>query len=257
MLLKGLAALVGLVAGPAAATLPPPVPPCAGAPVPAYASLAAPPAVALWRDADLPAGWQPPACTGMRGAPPALYVALAARFEEPGGTAALLERMARISGLREVRYWSASRQRWQPMLNDAQALAAADARATRPDFTVDEVTSRREVHFVEDQSDLLGPVVQRLTLRELTPDRLVLEVANASPVRIAFIQVLPPGGSASLFTIERESGNVWRYYTLTRVETAGFGSFGPPDASYVNRADAIFRWVAGQPTEHDAPLAPD
>jgi hypothetical protein len=112
----------------------PPVPPCAGSPQPAWTSVDAPPAVVIWHPEDLPNGWQPAPCSGLKVADAAVLVGLAGSFREPGGLAAILRRLGAVSQQVGIRYWSTRRQAWRPMLEDAAALTAPDAAARRADF---------------------------------------------------------------------------------------------------------------------------
>jgi hypothetical protein len=63
------------------------------------------------------------------------------------------------------------------------------------------------------------------------------------------------GDIQSAVFLERRSPGVWNFYSLTRTRMAS--SFMPTggDASYINRAVAFYRLVAGVPTDQEPAAA--
>jgi hypothetical protein len=98
---------LAVAAGFAVAT-PLPTPPCGTAPVPAYASPGAQPAMAILRAEELDKSvWQPSSCTGWPAASRSrVVVAIAGLVHLAGGPETLLARAGAVSTLRTVRYWS-------------------------------------------------------------------------------------------------------------------------------------------------------
>ena len=121
----------------------PPVPPCAGTPVPAFPAADAPPAVELWHPDDLPEGWKPPACTGL--APPAgaLFVALAGTFRHDGDATSLLARLGAVSTHTGILYWDVGSAAYAPMLIEASALSAPDPTGAPAGFPARGAPGRR------------------------------------------------------------------------------------------------------------------
>lgn len=264
-----LAALAG-VAGPTIASRAaraseaaarPPVPPCAGdgPTAPAFAPEGPVPAVSLWRAGELPAGWAPPACAGWeaRDVEGATVFALAGRFRHPGDADSLLVRVGALSKQTELRFWNAGKGRWTQMYKRSEALSGPDPSATRPDFAAEEMTAGTRLRFVQDDPDPLGPVVQGMTVRERAADRLVITTRNESPAKFYGVPVLAAGGLEAYFQVERDAGDVWRYYALTRVRLLVPDTMAPPPEDYVNQGVSLFRFLASMPTDAGPPALPE
>ena len=124
----------------APAAEPPPVPPCAGDPLPAVPSPDAAPTLALWHAADLPQGWAPAACSGLGALAGGVVVALSGSFRHAGEMSDLLAKLGAISTHTGILYWNVADAAWRPVLADATALASADPEARRPDFVPAEIS---------------------------------------------------------------------------------------------------------------------
>jgi hypothetical protein len=253
MRLTPLLALPALLLMPATARALP-VPPCAGAAYPPPAAVGAPPAVEAWLAGELPAGWRPPACLGWPG--DGSYVAAAGRFAVPGGVDTLAARVGGIAAMGGLRYWSVSREAWQPLYDRSTAVTGPDGATPRGDFAADELGAGAAVHILQDPGDRVGPMVQRLTVLERDADALEIEIVNVTAGEALLLEVIPAGGLRSRVRLDREDGDVWRYYALTRVDDILPGPLRPPRASWINRAVALYRWVAGIPSDQEPPAAP-
>lgn len=231
-----------------------PVPPCAGAAFPAYAVLGHAPQVRVWEPDELAADWRPPACLGWPAAEHAVLVAAAGRMRSDG-VEGLLGRIAEISALPEIRFWSVMREAWQPLFKTASAVTGPDGRARRADFAAAELVTGAQLYMLADQNDPLDAIVQRLSVVERGPDRLVIELENVSSGHMALMEILPVGGARTLLHMQREAGDVWTFYSLIRVADRAPELLSPPRASWVNRAAALYRWFAGIPTDQEPPPA--
>ena len=237
---------------PGAAELP--QPPCGAAPEPHYpaAAGARSNAVALQVKADAP-HWAPPACTGWSPAGEHGYhtlVGLAGRFRlAPGqGSDAILHRLGAISAMRQVRFWSDRAGDWRPFATEATALTGPDPAAPRPDFSAAEMQSGRPLYFLQRPNRLSGEVVYRMHVAQVGPDRVLVHTENVTPVRLFFVTLFQPGALQTVQVAERLSGTDWGFYLLSRSTEAGTNPLVEGHlSSYVNRADAVFRLVAGQP----------
>jgi len=232
-----------------------PRPPCGAVPSPAYASLGGLPTVRVWTGREL-TGWTPPACTGWRAAPSRLLVATAGRFHHRDGALDLLARFGAVSALTGVRYWSVSDRRWASLVTDASALRGPDATARRPDFTAAELASGEDRYFLQDDNRSTGAVVHRLRVRELTGDRLVAAMENVTPLRYLLLPLAGPGDLQSVHFLQRLAPEEWGYYGLARTDAEASRLLEGRAASYVNRAVALFRHLAGVPTDQEPPAAP-
>jgi hypothetical protein len=240
-----------------AVTLPEkPLPPCEGEPIPGYPALGAPPAITLLTAAD--AGrWTVPSCTAWHGNSASLVVGLAARFRSASDTDVLLSRIGAISSLRGVHYWSVTDKQWNAMFTRATALEGSNPEKPRGDFSAAELHSGRDLYFLAADNRSRYETVSRLRVSERDKGRIVIESDNVTPLRWLFTSFAAPGDVQTWYFLEHEAAESWRFYSLTRVQYGSLWFSGViPNASYVNRALAMYRYIAGIPTDRDPPAAP-
>jgi hypothetical protein len=230
-----------------------PRPPCGEAPQPAYAAPGGSPNVQTWSGGDLGPNWRPPHCVSWTSPGFGVLVALASSFADRGTAQDLLARFGRISRLTAIRYWSVTDQAWDPLVTSATALRGADSGQRRPDFAPAEMTEGSTLFFAQSDNRSSGDVVYRLLIRELRPDRLVIATENVTPVHKLFLTMFAPGELQSTYFLERRSPGVWTYYSLSRTSPDANPLAGGHAASYLNRAVALFRYVAGIPTDQEPP----
>jgi hypothetical protein len=242
----------------ALAALPHPVPPCAGSPTPDYPQVGQPPIIRVWRDSEI-RGWKPAECAGLGALDANSVIATAGRFRFAGGIDAIAERVARISALTSIKYFSVREEGWQPLFNASFALKDGPtnkpSQARRPDFTPDDLVPGRPLRFWQEENSLLSPVTYRLTVRERTEDRLVYTIVNEGAVKAMFLRAIEPGEMRQLYVVERDGGDIWRYYSLVDARTKT-GPFTLSARSYINRAAAYYRYIADIPTDLEPPAAP-
>ena len=232
-----------------------PVTPCGSNPYPAYASPGPLPALALWQAGELPAGWVPPACTGWAPRDDSIVFAVAGQFEHDGSFDALLARAGAFSRQTEIRRWNVKTGRWEQQYKASVALTGPDPDLRRPDFQPAEFVRGARLYFVQDDMESLGPIVHELTVRERSPERLVITTRNVNKGRAYLVPVLDPGGLEGFFMVEREAGSIWSYYSLTRVHLLVPDAMAPPPKDHLNKAVALFRFLAGIPTDTEPPAA--
>lgn len=234
-----------------------PQPPCAvRPPSPAYPAVDQPPNVSVWLEGDELSAWSPPPCTGWSAKRASLLLGIAARFHHAGEVDAFVARWAATSAFRSIEYWSASRQRWRNLFDEAYALSGPDPAARRTDFDPTELQVGRELFLLQDENGPIGEVVQRLTVRERASDRLVLEIENVSPGRLLMLSLIAAGDAQILIFLERHDAGSWNYYSLVRLSKVATVIDPARARSYVNRAVGLFRHIAGLPTDREPPLAP-
>jgi hypothetical protein len=244
-----------------------PQPPCSGAPPrPPYAEIDARPNVRAWSGDDIgrDSSWRPPPCVGWSTRDFTTLVALAARFHYDGGADGLLRRFGAISELTGVRYWSVNKGRWRGLLEEAHAMTG-DAREiedgkARADFSTTELRASREVYFYQNDYGPAGGAIYRMRLLEATPTRLVLAIENVTAVKMLFMTAFAPGALQSVYFLNllAPDEGIWGYYSLTRGTISHVGGLlaERQTASYVNRAAAVYRHIAGIPTDQEPPVAP-
>ena len=110
--------------------------------------------------------------------------------------------------------------------------------------------------YAQDDSGSSGSVVYRMRLHALAADRFVLAVDNVDPVRLVVVPLFEPGALKSLYVVERRSPGVWGYYSLGLVGHGASGLAESYPSSFANRAAALYRHIAGIPTDREPPAAP-
>ncbi len=250
--LAALVLVMGALLSSAAASSP--SPPCGGEAFPAYPSVGEPPAVQTWFGDGEGTDWTPPDCTEWRARGFATMIGMAARFHHDGGLDPLLSRIGGISESTRIRYWSVTRKRWRDLVDDAYALSSDDPDARRRDFSADELVPDKVLYFLREPNSPIGRTVFRMAVLERAADRVVLKVENSSPIRLFRVPLLAAGEQELVVFLERESESVWRFYSLTRTGE-GVVAWRARERmpSYVNRAVAEYRHLAGIPTDHEPP----
>ena len=235
-----------------------PKPPCnaaIAAQSPGYGLVDAMPAAGAWRDTDLRReGWQPPACLGWQG-DSRLIVALATRIHSPLSLDAMAERLTMASGHSSIRYWAASLQEWLPLVTDARVVGGPDGKARLSDPTRQALVPGRDFYYSEVM-EVIGRVVFRVRVLERTEDRLVLATENVTPIRVAIVTLFEPGALQVVWFLNHEEPDTWSLYEIVRASAASNSLVAGYPSSYLNRLDAVRRYLAGLRTDRDPPIAP-
>jgi hypothetical protein len=232
-----------------------PTPPCGSAAFPPYPDLENSPAVRSWDRAESGRDWTPPACTGWTDPGFTTLVVAVARFRHASGAEGLLRRIGAISEHAGIRYWSTSHKRWQTLIIGSHALSEATGDRRRGDFSPGELAEGKTLYF-QQEDNLAGKATYRMRIRSASPDRVVFDTENTGSIRYLLMPMFRPGDMQSITFLDRESKDVWRYYSITRTGrnanllTAGY------EASSINRAVAFFRYLAGIPTDLEPPASP-
>jgi len=231
-----------------------PKPPCGKEPIPPYPGLDDSASVKSWSKSDFGPDWRPPACTGWAAVGFTTLVTTVARFRHTSEAEGLLRHIGAISELAGMRYWSTTHKRWQTLIVDSYALTDLQPAQRRQDFTPDEMKEGKLLYF-EQVDNLSGKSVYRMHIAEASAERLVFDVENVSTVRYLFIPLLHPGEMQSIYFLDRESENVWRYYNIVRSGKTANQLIAGNEASWINRAVAFYRYLAGIPADQEPPAA--
>jgi hypothetical protein len=250
--------LVGLVGGLAGAAARAgddgPRLPCGAAPLPAYAEPGAPPNVRAWNGKAARA-WAPPACSGWAAMEADMLVAVAGSFRHEGEIDTLLVRIGAISTKTNVRYWSTTEKVWQPLVTDAFALSGPDPAQRRADFSAAQIAAGQTLYYAQSDNRTGGPSVYRERVVAADRERLLVESENVTPLKKMMVTLFEPGDMQTVYVIERRAPDAWNFYSLTRTRMASSLLPTGGEASYINRAIAFFRFVAGIPTDQEPPAA--
>jgi hypothetical protein len=197
----------------------------------------------------------PPACTGWTDSGFTMLVVTVARFPHTAGVEGLLRRVGAISERTGIRYWSITRKRWQTLVIKAYALSEAVGDRRRKDFSPDEMAEGDSLYF-QQEDNLSGKATYRMRIRIASHDRLVFDIENISTVQYFFIPIFRPGEMQSIYFFERESQDVWRYYSIVRTSKTASPLAAGNEASAINRAVAFYRYLTGMPSNKEPPASP-
>jgi hypothetical protein len=230
--------------------------PC-GLPGAGFGTVDEPPQVKVLNAGDLArTKWLPPTCTGWAVASnAALVVGVSGSFRFAGTLDELLKRIAAISTLPRVRYWSRTAGGWRPVATDASALSGPDIKKRRADFSPSEVVQGANLYYQEDDSRV-GEMLYRLSVRERNAERVVIATENLSAAKYLFVTVSGPGTLQSVMTLQRVAPGIWGAYFLSRLGERPSRLLPTPERSFVNRAVAAYRHIAGIPTDQEPPAEP-
>jgi hypothetical protein len=222
------------------AVLAAPTPPCDAEPSPSYGSADGMPRSGTWTGQDLRAAhWQPAACLRWTG-DSLLVAAVASRFRANDD---VFDRVGRVSAWSAVKYWSMSKQRWEPLV-----LATRQAQPPNPAIA-------GETLFVERDA-ASGEATYRMRVLERNARRLVVATENVTPIKVMLVTAFPPGSLQTVTFVQKEGGDLWSTYQLTRVGTGASSLVLNHPGSFLNRLEAIRRFLAGRPSDDAPPLAP-
>jgi hypothetical protein len=231
-----------------------PRPPCGGETIPPYPDLDASPVVKFWDRAALGSDWTPPACTGWTTSGFSTLVTTTARFRHASGAQGLLRRIGAISELAGVRYWSTTRKQWHTLIVEAHAVSGPTRDQRRNDFTPDELAREQVLYFLQ-QDNVSGKATYRMRIISASPDRIVFDMENVSAMKYAFLTLFSPGEMQSIYFLDRESDDIWRYYSIFRTGKKASSLTTGHEASSINRAVAYYRHLTGIPTDKEPPAA--
>lgn len=196
-------------------------------------------------------------CSGWMTGPTSLMVALAGHFTSGSDAGAMLARIGMISALRDVRYWSVTEKKWNSLFISATSVSSANPSAPRGDFATSEFHTGSDLYFLTSDNRLTKDMVMRLRTKDVGPRSIVLETTNITPVSWLAFTLVPAGDMQTLYFLERQPDGSWQFYSLTRVLNASsLLSHLVTGPSYVNRSVAMYRYIAGIPTDRDPPAAP-
>lgn len=246
MMLRRVAVLISLVLPLSAIAAP--MPPCGRPPEPSFGAEGEAPKAKIWTEDELAREhWQPAACLHWAGETK-LAVAVAGTFRT---SANVFDRMSDVSAWPGIKYWSATKQQWRPLV---VAAAAVDSTGNHLDGAPASLQAGQERLFVE-RGELSGDTTYAMRVLERTDRRMVVAVENVSPIKIAILTIFEPRGLQTVTVVEREDGGVWRTYQITRVGSGGSSTALKYQGSYLNRLEAVRRYAAGQRTDQEPPLA--
>jgi hypothetical protein len=184
-------------------------------------------------------------------------VALAGQVVVGGGADALLARAGAVSTMRGIRYWSVRDGGWRTLVLEATALSGpGPAAASRADFGLEELGDGGTYHY-RVLERRVGAVAYALRVLEQSPGRLVVSIDSSSAVRTFGLPLFAPGTLQTVVFAERDASvapDAWRVYLLSRIDLQGSSVLAAgTQASVANRGLALFRHLAGLPSDREPP----
>ncbi|MGL6112200.1 MAG: DUF6675 family protein, partial [Rubrivivax sp.] len=229
--------------------------PCGVAPSPGFSEPGAAPNVRSWSSGKLSRDWVAPACTGWTVPGFDVLVAVAGSFRHEGDVDELRARIGAISSLKAIRYWSTTDTAWRPLVTEAFALNGPDLDQKRPDFSAAHLAKGQTLYYAQSDNRSTGKTIYRQRVLEFDRERLVVGSENASAVKMMIMTLFGAGDLQSVVFLERRAPGVWAFYSLSRARAGSSMLGGGHEASYINRAVAFYRHVAGIPTDLEPPAA--
>lgn len=233
------------------AAVPAPRAPCGTDPVPVYAAVGSPPAVAAQVPKNGTARVTAPCAADLGDAFDAVVV-LAGHFAFKGNTAQMLERLGAVSKLQGLRYWSTTDREWKPFILKSEALEkVGNDLKPRGDFSAAEMAAGNELFYVQRDNRSERDLTYRMRVAA-DRDQIILQAQNTTGFSRLLARVAP-GDLRTVTFLRRRPDGTWDYYLVTAVKKTVIGT---TEASLVNRANALFRYVTGQRIDAEPPLAP-
>jgi uncharacterized protein DUF6675 len=228
-----------------------PVPPCGGLPPPSFGELDGPPQWRIWSADELQAErWRPADCLGWPGSTK-LVAAVSSRFRSSSD---VFQRLVDIGAWPGIRYWSVSKQSWQPLALTVSALGVSGQ--PPGGLLVASGLATGEAYQFTERDENSGDTTYRLRVLRHDRDHLVVATDNVSPIRIAIIKAFDPAALQTVTFVEQTAAGTWSTYQITRVGAGASSLVLRYQGSFLNRLEAVRRYLAGQPEAGQPPLAP-
>ena len=230
-----------------------PIAPCSSdgtAPNPSFAES---PNARIWRAGEIAPDWEPAACISWAASRFTVLTAIAVYFQFDGSVDDLLAKFGAVSGWRGILYWSVTDGRWDTLITDAAALDLSNHQERRTDFTLSELKSGADLYFSQKDNRSSQPVIYRMRITAIEPNRLVVTIGNVSAVTLFVFTLFDPGDLESTYIFEKVSPASWGFYSLSGVRERA-AVIGNHEASYLSRAAAIYRHLVGIPGDQGPPL---
>lgn len=234
------------------AQTPPPTPPCAGAPFPPYGAVGSNGSLATWRQEEL-VNWQPAGCLGWSG-PSLSVVALADEFRFSGSLDDLLARLGALPSYPSIRYWSTTRKRWRALVTSASVVAGAGGPSTKTALEASDFAVGKD-NFYAETTEESGRTDYRLHVLARRGDAVVVGSENLTPVTVMGLTIFGPQAMQSVIFLDRRGPGLWGFYSIVRTASGTSRLASGREASFLNRQAALFRYLAGLPTDLEPPVA--
>ena len=220
-----------------------PTNPCSNNFTPDFSKKNQPLSIQIWKRDQIP-NWVPPSCLGWKSTNFDFLISSIGRFTSADDINVISQRIISFSKLKNIVYWSVTNNEWRKLFDDAGTLSDSNVKLRRKDFTAENVRAGATFYYVQDENTMLSPVIFRMTILERKQNKLAFFSVNVSPFKVAFLEAVKPGKFEQYYTIQKESGDTWLYFSLVRSKM-NYSFLAPKRLSSLNRTAAYFRHVAG------------
>jgi hypothetical protein len=222
---------------------PEPFPSCAAPLWPSSAVAGSPPSVAAWTRTELPHEWTLQPCVGWGLQQFTAFAAVVGTFQA-AGMDAVLSRIGAISTYKGMHYWSVTDNRLEPLIKSAFAVEGSPPNNMRSDYTPAEIQVGRDLFFTEQDNRSSDPVLYRMKVIERSPDRIVVDIANANKVRRFLLTLFEPGDLHTALFISVTPDGIWTCYALSGFRPTTLTGLLDNHKSQVNRLLALYGHIA-------------
>ncbi|HEX9463050.1 MAG TPA: DUF6675 family protein [Alphaproteobacteria bacterium] len=198
-----------------------------------------------------------PPCAGLPLDAAKLIITIRGSFRFDGSLDDLLQRIGAIASLPHLKYWSVTEKRWLPLIKEAQALSRPVPEARRDDFSPAELRQGDARYYLQHDNRSSRAAIYQMRVTAGGHDRVAIDSENVTPLKYLLVTLFHAGTLHTHVRLQRIAPGLW---SLVQLDWVGPGAsvlaFMGRDASYVNRTAALFRHVAGLPTDQEPPVAP-
>jgi hypothetical protein len=213
--------------------------------------------IRVWRQGALAGIWVPPSCLHWAGGETAFLVEIAGQGQMDGTSETPLHRLAAVSDLLELRYWSFSRKSWRRLFREAHALEQrSDASMNwrqRRDFRPEELKPGQDYFHWQRENNPGSGTVYRTRFHLIAPDHLIFTQSNETTRRLLWMTLLAPGDFEIYVEAWQPADGPWQFYSLARIVAEDQELSESVLASMVNRLMAQHRFLAGIPSGEEPP----
>ena len=153
-----------------------------------------------------------------------------------------------------IRVWAVTRQEWRPLALDARALDGPGDNQSRADPAGEALVAGRDFYYVE-RTDVGARTLDRLHVVEHA-QRIVLTTENVTAIRAALVTLFEPGALQMATVLSNDGPSAWSFYEISRAGADSSSFVAGYQSAYLNRLEAMRRYMAGLPTDRDPPIAP-
>jgi hypothetical protein len=197
-----------------------------------------------------------PVCQRLPLASAKTVVVMRGSFRIDGSLDDLLTRIGAISARSHLRYWSVTDKKWLEFIANAHAVRLLTHEQARENFTAAELRDGEPVFYVQRDNRSSHSVIYRMQVRVTGPAGAVIEIENVTAIRYMLVPMFPPAALHSEVHLQRLAPDLWEILQIDWVGPEASAFARGHEASYVNRTAAMFRYIAGIPSNQAPPAAP-